>query len=47
LFVIAAADWVSGTYVMTTIWQRRRPRRRQPASTPLADEVEAWLRQRA
>ena len=47
LFVFIAADWVSGSYLLVTAWQRRkRPRRRVGPSdaTPLADEVEEWLR---
>ena len=54
LFAVAAADWVSGTCVAMTMWRRygwrvRRSiaRRLQIFSpTPLADEVEEWLRRR-
>jgi len=45
---VAAADWVSGTLLAVTAWRRRRPRfvdRLAPSPhTPLADEVEDWLR---
>jgi hypothetical protein len=44
IFIVAAADGVTGTYLLVTAWQRRRPRRSSrlvpPASTPLADEIE-------
>jgi len=46
LCAIVAADWVSGTCVLAGGWHHIRSRlgrRRRPASTPLADEVEAWL----
>jgi hypothetical protein len=50
IFVVAAADWVTGTYLVVTAWQRRRPRRASlvapPAPTPLADEIEDWLMRR-
>jgi hypothetical protein len=53
MFAVAAADWVAGTYLLVTAWQRRKPRRRSLgerlapfAPTPLADEAEDWLRQR-
>jgi len=49
VFVFAAADWVTGTYLLTTAWQgrrlRRSGRRAQLVGTPLADEVEEWLAQ--
>ena len=51
LFAVAAACWLSGTYLLATWWARRRPRRRDLAErlapfapTPLADAVEEWLR---
>jgi hypothetical protein len=51
LFAVAAADWVSGTCVVATMWHRYRWRwgrslaaRRHGFATPLADEVEEWLR---
>jgi len=48
---VAAADWVSGMYLLFTARHRRRPRladRLAPfAPTPLADEVEEWLRRQA
>jgi hypothetical protein len=51
LLAVAAADWVSGGYLLVTAWQRRRVRARKPLAdrlapfgpTPLADEVEEWL----
>jgi hypothetical protein len=54
LFTVVAADWVSGTVLVATAWQRRRVRVRKPIAdrlasfgpTPLADEVEAWLMRR-
>jgi len=54
LFAVAAADWVSGTCAAMTMWSRygwrcRRwiaSRLRIFSSTPLADEVEEWLRGR-
>jgi hypothetical protein len=50
IFVVAAADWVTGTYLVVTTWQRRRPRRASrlvpPTPTPLADEIEDWLMRR-
>lgn len=52
VFAVAAADWMSGIVIAATMWRWRRWRRgRRPADradpytfTPLADEVEAWLR---
>jgi len=47
LCAIVAADWLSGTCVLAGGWQHLRSkfgRRRPAASTPLADEIEAWLR---
>ena len=49
LMSVAAADWVSGTVLAVTGWSRRRPRvtyqLTRSAVTPLADEIEDWLRQ--
>jgi hypothetical protein len=53
LVVLAAADWVAGTYLLVTAWRRREPHRRPLADrlapfapTPLTDAVEDWLRHR-
>ena len=53
IFAFAAADWVAGTYLLVTAWQRhhyRRPladRLAPFAPTPVADEVERWLAHQA
>jgi len=48
LFVVAAADWLSGTCLMVGAWRFLRSRlgsqqHSTTSSTPLADEAEAWL----
>ena len=48
---VAAADWVSGVYLLFTARHRRHPglgERLAPfGPTPLADEVEEWLRRQS
>jgi len=48
LFAVAAGDWISGSYLLVGVWHRLRLRLAgRPATfspTPLADEVEEWLR---
>jgi hypothetical protein len=46
LFTIAAGCWPTGFYLLTTSWQhgRRILGDRLEHPTPLADEVERWLR---
>jgi hypothetical protein len=47
VFAVAAADWVSGSYLMAGCWWLRSRLQRRHAPESLADEVEAWLRSQA
>jgi hypothetical protein len=40
----AAGDWVCAVVCTTSLQRRRWHRHRQASDTPLADEVEVWLR---
>jgi hypothetical protein len=48
LFAVAAADWISGSYLLVGVWRRLRlrlaARPSTSTTTPLADEIEEWLR---
>jgi hypothetical protein len=48
LFAVSAADWISGSYILVGVWHRLMVllahRSVAFGPTPLADEIEDWLR---